>query len=149
MFREIPDFDLINKLHPDNDYELYREHFSKWDPPHTAHLVKDEFSPRELLSISKVFMTVYSTMALESLVYGIPVITLDYTPVKFHLNLEPAINRAKSPSELKKILNNWNDKTSILMKDKIKETLDCQLANLGFASEKAAKAILKLAKIPS
>ena len=144
LFREIPSFDLIIKLHPENDYDMYRELFFKWNPPSTVHLIKDEFSPRELLAISDAFMTVYSTMALEALVYGIPVITLDYTPVRHRLNLEPATFSAKSSQDLKRILSEWRDDTHILIKDKVKQVLDSELANLGFASEKAAEVILDL-----
>lgn len=146
LFRDLPDIKLLIKLHPDNDYQTYMESFIEWNPPENVGLVKDEYTPMELLSISSVFMTVYSTMALESLVHKVPVITLDYTKVKHSLNLEPAGLSVKSKSQLLDFFKRKDWQTTL--KNKISEhrdnILDRELANIGFASEKAAEAIVKI-----
>ncbi|MFH1515291.1 MAG: CDP-glycerol glycerophosphotransferase family protein, partial [bacterium] len=146
LFKTIQDIDLIFKLHPDNNHDIYKENFIKWDLPENVHLVKDEFTPRELLAISSAFATVYSTMALESLVLEVPVITLDYTNVNCHLNLEPAAFSAKSEDDLVKLLkqDNWAGELKQKLDLHRDEILDRELANLGFASEKAAEEIMKL-----
>jgi len=146
LFKTIQDIDLIFKLHPDNNHDIYKENFIKWDLPENVHLVKDEFTPRELLAISSAFATVYSTMALESLVLEVPVITLDYTNVNCHLNLEPAAFSAKSEDDLVKLLkqDNWAEELKQKLDLHRDEILDRELSNLGFASEKAAEEIMKL-----
>jgi hypothetical protein len=147
FFSDQPDYTLIIKLHPDNDYDLYREKFEEWNPPDNICVVKNEFTPHELLTIATVFMTVYSTMALEALVYNVPVITLDYTPVKYHVILEPAAFSAKSKNDLEKLMVNdeWIDQLKLRIKTHRDTVLERELVNLGFAAEKAAEAIVKIA----
>jgi len=146
IFHDFPHFDLIIKLHPDNDYEYYREVFSKWNPPSNIHLLKDEFTPQELLGIADLFITVYSTMALEALVNHIPVITIGFSPAMFELKLGLAARHVKTPDELRKILHEWHENRLFMILPEIDKVLDKELANLGFASEKAAEALLELGK---
>lgn len=146
MFRDLSDVELIIKLHPDNNYEMYRRRFVELNPPENVHLSSDEFSPHEFLGVASAFMTVYSTMALESLVHNVPVITLDYTKVNYHLNLEPAALSVKSPEDLVGFLNkaDWVNELNSKSKKYRDEILDKELVNLGFAAENAADEIVKL-----
>jgi len=144
IFCEFPNFDLIIKLHPDNDYEYYRNLFSNWNPPSHVHLLKDEFTPQELLGIADVFITVYSTMALEALVNRVPVITIGFSRAGFELKLGPAALHVNTPDELKILLREWDEKTPIKLQSEAVKVLDRELAHLGFASEKAAEALLEL-----
>ena len=146
LFKNIPEVDLIFKLHPDNDHDIYKDNFNKWDCPENVHLVKDEFTPRELLGLASAFATVYSTMALEALVHEVPIITLDYTDVNYYLDLQPAAFSAKSEESLMNLLKqeNWVGELTQNLQKYRDEILDRELVNLGFASEKAAEEIHKL-----
>ncbi len=146
LFRDLTNVDLIIKLHPDNDYEMYRSKFIEWNPSENVHLAKDEFTPYEFLGIASAFMTVYSTMALESLVHNVPVITLDYTKVNYRLNLEPAALAVRSSESLASLLKkaDWADELTAKVKSHRDEILDRELVNLGFAAENAADEIAKL-----
>ena len=137
---------MIIKLHPDNNYNLYRLRFNSWEAPRNVHLVKNEFTPHELLGIASAFATVYSTLALEALVNYVPVITLDYTKVDYRLNLEPAAVSVKSLDELNNLLKNenWVDDLNDQVKKNRDHILDRELVNLGFAAEKAAEELVKL-----
>lgn len=150
LFKKTDSVDLIFKLHPDNDHDIYKENFFKWDCPENVHLVKDEFTPHELLGLASAFATVYSTMALEALVHEVPVIILDYTNVNYFLNLEPAAFSAKSEESLVNLLEkeNWVGELKQKLDNHRDEILDRELVNLGFASEKAAEEIVRLARIP-
>ena len=146
LFRKLEHIDLIIKLHPDNDYNIYRLRFIEWKVPDNVHLVKDEFTPSELLSISTAFTTVFSTMALEALVKFIPVIALDYVRVTCKLNLDPAAVGVKSIDELEALLRkeNWVEELKMQLKKNRDQILDRELVNLGFAAEKAAEELVRL-----
>ena len=148
LFRDLSNVELIIKLHPDNNYEMYRRKFIEWNPSENVHLAKDEFTPHEFLGIASAFMTVYSTMALESLVHNVPVITLDYTKVNYRLNLEPAALSVRSSESLASLLKkaDWVDELTLKVKSHRDEILDRELVNLGFAAENAADEIVSLVR---
>jgi UDP-N-acetylglucosamine 2-epimerase len=148
LFRKLKHVNLVIKLHPDNDYNIYQSRFKEGKISDNVHLVKDEFTPSELLSISSAFATVFSTMALEAIVRFIPVISLEYTRVATKLNLEPAAIPVKSINELEILLEkeNWVEELQMQLRKNRDQILDRELVNLGFASERAAQELIRLSK---
>jgi len=143
--RQFPDHTLVIKLHPSEDVDNYR--YATEDPDNVI-FVKD-IGLTELINRSDMVITDISTIGLEAIMLGMPVITLNYTDKKDampYASSGAAIGVYK-PDDLKEAIDKilHDEDTQRTLEESRKQFLQDYLYKLdGRSSERVARLIEKM-----
>jgi len=100
-------FFVILKPHPQENTAVYEEILKKNNTPLNAKIIQNDLL--ELIYISSIVVSVYSTTILDSLCLKKPVITVEFDEIKFPISLGNAIKTTKLDDLKKTILEIIND----------------------------------------
>ena len=100
-------FFVILKPHPQENTAVYEEILKKNNTPLNAKIIQNDLL--ELIYISSIVVSIYSTTILDSLCLKKPVITVEFDEIKFPISLGNAIKTTKLDDLKKTILEIIND----------------------------------------
>jgi len=141
--KSFPELQFVTKLHPDESEKLHAEFVRKLDLCNVT-IIKD-IKIKELLLASDIVVNIYSTVGMEALSLGKPLISLTASMPESYFPQGKGAYRCKNADSVKKAINNCI--TSKISEKTIKATGKYYIQETGEkACSNVAKAIANLIK---
>ena len=146
---QLPQYRLILKLHPEEELGYYKQLLKEYNVKATIVMELSLLHP--LISISEVVITAYSTVGLESLLLGKPVIDVNLTNRPYYQDYvaEGVALGIRKEEELVKAIQSLAEDTQVrklLGKNRKKYLYEHAYKQDGRAGERVVKLIEKMIK---